>query len=103
MSGENSLNATRLGMNLELFILAGGTHPVILSPVPGKASTYKVISEAFVPQIMHGEVVYGKHPIAPTDPHDYLASQGGPGKDVHCHSSAKEQRVPPSWKQIYLA
>ena len=102
LSQANLFCAKSRHVDLELFLLAGGTHPVILSPVSGKASTYNVVAEAFVPQIMHGEVVYGERPVAPADPHNHSVGQGGFGKDVRCHSPAKELRARPFWKQIYL-
>jgi hypothetical protein len=71
----------------ELFVLAGGTHPVILSSISGKPSTYGVISEAFVPRIMQGEIVDGKQPIASQHWRRY---------------SRDRERFRPPWEQINL-
>jgi hypothetical protein len=51
----------------KVFVLAGGKHPVILRPVPGKLSTYTVVAEAYVHGIMDGEAVLGLCSITEDD------------------------------------
>jgi hypothetical protein len=51
----------------ELWILAGGSHPVVLKPCEGRTGYYYPICEAYVQGIMQGEAVRGEYPVIPRD------------------------------------
>lgn len=53
--------------NDEVWILAGGSQPVILRPEPSQSGCYYVCSEAYVHGVMDGEAVQGEVPILPKD------------------------------------
>ena len=55
------------GMGDEVWVLAGGSHPVILRPVDARAGVYQARSEAYVQGIMDGEVGSGQCPVLPSN------------------------------------
>jgi hypothetical protein len=93
---------TFLKLNLELFILVGGTHPVVLSAIVGEEATYKTKGEAFVLEIMDGVIVYGQCKVAPADPDSVSIREAGAGAEDGCGIS--QRREPgTSWKPIHTA
>lgn len=51
----------------EVWILAGGSHPVVLRPLEGFDDAYEAVAEVYMHGVMDGEVVRGECPMLPAD------------------------------------
>ena len=49
----------------EIWILAGGSHPIVLRPVEDKKAHYNAICEAYIHGGMDGEATRGQCPVLP--------------------------------------
>jgi hypothetical protein len=47
----------------EIWIIAGGSHPIVLRPANVEERTYEAVSEAYVQGVMDGEAVRGECPV----------------------------------------